>query len=102
MARLRPILVLFIALFLSLSFAVPKDDMQETGYDESESLPCDHSSVVSSAQSRCIEKIREGGSGAYQHFRSSIGSCELCRSDLAVLSRRIGRSLITLDQSFRY
>ncbi len=93
MAHLRPMLVLFIALFLSVSFAVPTDDIQVTAYDESESLPCDYISVVSFAPPRCIGKVR-------QYFRSSIGSFELRRSDSAALSR-IGPLFIALDQSFR-
>ncbi len=100
-AHLRPMLVLFFALFLSVSLAVPTDDMQETAYDESESLPCDCTSVVSFAPPTCVGKVRGGGSDAYQDFRNSIGGCELRRSHLAALPRRIGLSFISLDQSFR-
>ena len=101
MAYLRPMLVLLISLVLSVSFAVPTDDVRETAYDESESLPCDRTPVVSIAPPTCTRKVRGDGSGTCQHIRSSIESFELHCSDLAVVSRRISSSLITLDQSFR-
>ncbi len=100
-AHLRPMLVLFIALFLSVSFTVPTDDIQETAYDEPESLPCNCTSVVSFAPPRCMGKVRGDGSGTCQHIPSSIESFELRRSGLAAVSRRIGALFISLDQSFR-
>jgi len=39
MRKLRSVFVLLAALALSLSFAVPAEDLPETAYDESESLP---------------------------------------------------------------
>ena len=39
MPRLRSVLVLLFALALSVSFAIPAQDVPETDYDESESVP---------------------------------------------------------------
>jgi hypothetical protein len=39
MSRLRCVLVVLAAFALSLSFAVPAEDVPETPYDESEALP---------------------------------------------------------------
>ena len=47
MTKSRSTLVLFIALFLSVSFAVPAEDIPETAYDESESLPYENTSLFS-------------------------------------------------------
>jgi hypothetical protein len=47
MTWLRSTLVLFVALILSVSFAVPAENVPETAYDESESLPCESAPVVS-------------------------------------------------------
>jgi hypothetical protein len=49
MIRLRSMLVLFVVLVLSVSFAVPAEDAPETAYDESESLPCESTPLVSMA-----------------------------------------------------
>lgn len=49
MTWLRSMLVLFVALVLSVSFAVPAEDVPETAYDESESLPWESTPVVSLA-----------------------------------------------------
>ena len=35
----HPVLVVFVTLALSVSFAIPADDVAETAYDESEALP---------------------------------------------------------------
>jgi hypothetical protein len=39
MRRSRSVLVLFVGLVFGLSFAIPAEDIPETLYDESESLP---------------------------------------------------------------
>jgi hypothetical protein len=49
MAYLRSVFVLFVVLILSVSFAVPAEDVPETAYDESESPPCENTPVVSTA-----------------------------------------------------
>lgn len=47
MTPLRSILVVFVALILSVCFALPAEDVPETVYDESESLPCESTPAVS-------------------------------------------------------
>jgi hypothetical protein len=49
MSRSRPLLVLLTALVLSVYFAVPAEDVPETAYDESESLPYASTAVFSMA-----------------------------------------------------
>jgi hypothetical protein len=49
MIQFRSMLLVFVALVLSVSFAVPAEDVPETAYDESESLPCESTPVVSAA-----------------------------------------------------
>jgi hypothetical protein len=47
--RSRRALILFIALVLTMSFAVPAEDVSETAYDESASLPYVSTCVISIA-----------------------------------------------------
>lgn len=49
MTTSRSVLLLLVALVLSVCFAVPAEDVPETAYDESESLPCESTPVVSIA-----------------------------------------------------
>ena len=56
MTKLRSVLVLLFALVLSVSFAVPAEDVPETAYDESESLPYESTPVVSIAVSETVTK----------------------------------------------
>jgi hypothetical protein len=49
MGVLRRALVLLAAFSLSLSFAVPVEDVQETAYDESESVPYEGTPLFSTA-----------------------------------------------------
>ena len=56
MGRRRWLLVLFVAVVLALSFAVPSEDVPETSYDESASLPYTASRVVSSAVPEPVAK----------------------------------------------
>ena len=54
MTKSHPVLLLFIALVVSLSFAVPVEDVPETPYDESESLPYESAPVVCIAAPEAI------------------------------------------------
>ncbi len=47
MRKLRSVLVLLAVFALSLSFAVPAEDVQETAYDESEALPYESTPLFS-------------------------------------------------------
>lgn len=48
MSTLRFLLVLFLALVLPLSSAIPAVDLPETAYDESEEVPYERTSLFSS------------------------------------------------------
>jgi hypothetical protein len=54
MTELRSLLVWFAVLVLSVSFAVPAEDVPETAYDESESLSCESIAVVSPAAPKTL------------------------------------------------
>jgi type IV secretory pathway protease TraF len=101
MTQSRSVLVLLAALVLSVSFAVPAEDVPETAYDESESLPCGITPVVSVAAPKAVGEAAVLRAVASQLFPTTIRSFELRRSASPVLSGRIGRSLIILDHSFR-
>lgn len=45
----RAVLVLFVALALSASFAIPAEDVPETAYDESETLPAESAPTLANA-----------------------------------------------------
>ena len=54
MRRRCYILVLFVLLVFGVSLAVPAEDVPETAYDESESLPCESTSVFSIAVPKTV------------------------------------------------
>jgi photosystem II stability/assembly factor-like uncharacterized protein len=56
MTKWRHVLVLLITAVLSLSIAVPVEDVPETAYDESESLPYASTSVFSVAVTKAVEQ----------------------------------------------
>jgi len=102
MIRLPPALVLFVALVLSVSFAVFAQDVPETAYDESESLPCESVPVVSAT---LIETSTGSPTPPPRVSRFRLES----RSRIAMLhlAKREGRAdsnsdlLITLDHLLR-
>ena len=54
MTKSHPALVLLIAVVLGLSVAVSAEDVPETAYDESESLPYESTSVFSIAVPKAV------------------------------------------------
>jgi hypothetical protein len=54
MTHPRSVLVLFVVLVLGVSFAVPAEDIPDTAYDKSESLPCESTPVVSIALPKIV------------------------------------------------
>jgi hypothetical protein len=102
MTRSRSALVLLVALVLSVSFAVPAEDVPETAYDESESLPCESTPVVSIAAPETVGEAPAVRAGPSQLLRTSLKSLEVRRSDRwAELLCTVSHSLIILDHSFR-
>lgn len=73
MRKSHALLVLFVGLVLSASFAIPAEDVPETVYDDSESLPCEtpETDVVKARWDiRTVSKVgenshREDGSGVF-------------------------------------
>ena len=101
MFKLRSALVLLVALFVSLAFAVPAEDVPETAYDESESLPYESTPVISIAVPETAEQAVA--------VRSRVSSLLLgsLRLGLEQADRIAGRaypmsdSLTILHRSFR-
>ena len=56
MAESRSVLVFFVALILSVSFAVPIEDVREVSCDESESLPRESSPLFSVTVSEALSQ----------------------------------------------
>jgi hypothetical protein len=102
MPQSRSVLVLLVALVLSVSFAVPAEDVPETAYDESESLPCESTPAVSIAAPKTVGEAPAVRAGPSQLLRTSLKRLEVRRSDRrAELSCTVSRSLIILDRPFR-
>jgi len=96
------VLVLLVGLVLSVSFAAPAEDVPETAYDESESLPCESTPVISIAAPKAVGEAPAVRAGVSQLFRTSLKKLEVRRSDRwAELPCTISHSLIILDHSFR-
>jgi len=101
-ARLRSMIIVFTALVLSVSFVAPAEDAPETAYDESESLPCYGTPVVSIAAPDTVGKAPTPRAGAAQLLRTFLRAFGVRRSDLcAGLRCPICLSLIIRDRSFR-
>ena len=101
-AQLRSVFVLFVALGVSVSFAMPAEDAPETAYDESESLPCESTPVVSVAMPNTIREALAVRVGTSQVLRTSLRRLEVRRSDRrAELACTVSHSLVILDHSVR-
>jgi hypothetical protein len=102
MTQSRSVLVLLVALVLSVSFAVAAEDVPETAYDESESLPCESTPVVSIAALETVGEAPAVRAGPSQLLRTSLGRLEVRRSDRRTgLPCTVSHSRIILDHSFR-
>jgi hypothetical protein len=102
MTQSRSVLVLLVALVLSVSFAVPAEDVPETAYDESESLPCESTPVVSIAASETVEEAPAVRADASQLLRTSLRRVAVrCSDRWAELPCTVSPLLVILDHSFR-
>lgn len=102
MTQSRSVLVLLVALILSVSFAVPAEDVPETAYDDSESLPCESTPVVSIAAPKAVGEAPAVRAGTSQLLRTSLKRLEVRRSECwAGLPCTVSHFLIVLDRSFR-
>jgi hypothetical protein len=101
MPRSRSVLVLLVALVLSVSFAVPAEDVPETAYDESEALPYESTPVISIAAPKTV-RAPAVLAGTSQLLQTSLRSLEQRRSGRwAELPCTVSHFLIILDHSFR-
>lgn len=67
MRRPESILVLFVLLAFGASLAVPAEDIPETPYDESESVPYEVTSLVSIAVALVVARITQAVLGSLDH-----------------------------------
>ena len=101
MARSHPILVALVAVMLGLFSIVPAEDVLETAYDESESLPYAATSIFPIAVASAIIRLLVG------HLRVSLSRLGCSRSwTHFFLSRGEARnpiceSLTILDHTLR-
>jgi hypothetical protein len=92
MTQSRSVLVLLVALVLSMSFAVPAEDVPETAYDESEALPYESTPVISiAAPKNAVE------TSAVRPRASRLRFGSLKKSDRQKLDLRIGWAYPTSD-----
>jgi len=97
---LRSALVLLAAFLLSLSFAVPAEDVSETPYDESECLPYEGTPLFSIVAPQASGRIAESGSSASLSFNSST-ECAKLRREKNALPGCVPVSFTILNHSFR-
>ena len=98
----RPVLVLFVALGLSVSFAIPAEDLPETPYDESESIPVENTATASILQPRSVEVSHaprvDQSSRVDSFLKERAAQCFPLRTELDV---PVPPSPVILDHSFR-
>jgi hypothetical protein len=97
MRFLHHTLILFAALGLALSSALPADDVSETPYDESEARPYESTPLFSIATQ---EPARVFGSGLILTF-SAVKCAKVLVMQSAHTPHLTFRSLIILDHAFR-
>ncbi len=102
MLHLRPLLALLVILILNVSFAVPAEDVPETSYDESQSLPFDRIPVVSIGAGRVFASTPAVTAPGSKLILICGEKDEISRLVFrAGLRPLISNSLTTLYQSFR-
>jgi hypothetical protein len=100
MGVLRAALVLLATLALGLSFAVPAEDVLETPYDESESLPYEMTSLSGDLVQESVLTLQVSPivpAGSFSTHRDASGW--LGRRELP--AHHNSESLIILDRTFR-
>jgi hypothetical protein len=101
MAVLRTAFVLLAAFFLTLSFAVPAEDLPETTYDESEPLPYEMTPPLSGdlvqVPAPILQVVTILPGDLFSAARYALGRAD-CRE---LAAHPISDSLIILDHSLR-
>ena len=102
MRRASSILVLFVLLAFGLSLAVPAEDVPETAYDESESLPCESTPVVSIAAPEPVAEAPTVCARASLLHRGSLGGVGTHPIDHGIGSPGLNSGSLTIhNHSFR-
>jgi hypothetical protein len=102
MRKPRFALALLLLLGLGASQAVPAEDLPETAYDESETLPYERTPPLSITVTQSPERTAkvELRSGYLLRFNSAMKRCQLRREETA-RSHRVPDYLAILNHSLR-
>jgi len=102
MRRLHSVLVVLAALALSLSFAVPAEDVPETPYDESEALPYESTPPFSIMLHESARALQSALTLAFQlHFHPTARGDEILAEQSVRTPRPVSGSVTILDHSLR-
>jgi hypothetical protein len=101
MRKLRSVLVLLAALALSLSFAIPAEDVPETPYDESEALPYEATPPFSIMLQESARTPQSVLTFAFRFHFSPPASDEIPAEQRERSAYPISDSLTILDHFFR-
>ena len=102
MSKLRCILVVLAVFALSLSFAVPEEDVPETPYDESEALPYESTPLFSIMLQESARAPQWVVTRAFPlQFHPTTGRDEIRSERLARTPHPICGSVTILDHSLR-
>ena len=96
------VLIVFVLLGFGVSVVVPAEDVPETAYDESESLPCEGTPVVSITAPNAVTEAPAVRAVTSHLSRTSLKRLAVRRSDRwAELPATVSHSVIIFDHSFR-
>jgi len=102
MSRSRSVLVLFLVLIFGLSFTVPAEDIPETPYDESETLPFESTPGFSNVVQESGQTLHSVLTLAFPvHFHPTAVRDEILAEQSPWITHRICDSLVILDRSLR-
>ncbi len=102
MRKPRCALIFLVLLVLGLSLAVPAEDLPETAYDESETLPFEGTSLFSTEVPQASARIAKAdlSCDSLLRFNSLMKRCKARRENNA-LPGYVPDSLTILDHSLR-
>jgi len=102
MSRSRSVLVLFLVLVFGLSFTVPAEDIPETPYDESETLPCESTPVFSRVVQDSAQALHSVLTLAFPlHFNPTARRNEIFAEQSAWAPHPTCDSVTILDHTLR-
>lgn len=102
MNRARCILILFVLLGFGVSLAIPAEDVRETAYDESETLPYEGTPLFSVVAPQASDQTGKAKlqCGSLLPFNGLMNRCNGRRENNGRL-HRFSDSLATLNHSLR-